>query len=48
MGIYETWIVRRLLDLAMRSCLLDHYRQRMIETGRGDDVAGAIDDDRDL
>ena len=32
MGIYETWIVPRMLDLAMRSRLLDHYRQWTIET----------------
>jgi ubiquinone/menaquinone biosynthesis C-methylase UbiE len=35
MGVYETWIVPRLLDLAMRNRLLDHYRQRTIETARG-------------
>ncbi len=35
MGLYETWIVPRLLDLAMRNRLLDHYRQRTIETARG-------------
>ena len=35
MGLYERWIVPRLLDLAMRSRVLDHYRQRTIETARG-------------
>ena len=35
MGLYETWIVPRLLALAMRNRLLDHYRQRTIETARG-------------
>ena len=35
MGVNETWIVPRLLDLAMRNRLLDHYRQRTIETARG-------------
>jgi ubiquinone/menaquinone biosynthesis C-methylase UbiE len=35
MGVYERWIVPRLLDLAMRSRLLDNYRQRTIETARG-------------
>jgi ubiquinone/menaquinone biosynthesis C-methylase UbiE len=35
MGFYERRIVPRLLDLAMRSRLLDHYRQRTIETARG-------------
>ena len=35
MGFYERWIVPRLLDLAMRNRLLDHYRQRTIETARG-------------
>jgi SAM-dependent methyltransferase len=34
MGVYERSIVPRLLDLAMRSKLLDHYRQRTIETAR--------------
>src|SRR5271167_1966163 len=29
-GVYETWIVPRLLDLAMRNRLLGHYRQRTI------------------
>ena len=35
MGFYERWIVPRLLDLAMRNRLLDHYRQRTIEIARG-------------
>jgi ubiquinone/menaquinone biosynthesis C-methylase UbiE len=35
MGVYEHWIVPRLLDLAMRNRLLDHYRQRTIETVQG-------------
>ena len=34
-GVYERWILPRLLDLAMRNPLLDHYRQRTIETARG-------------
>ena len=34
-GVYERWILPRLLDLAMRNRLLDHYRQRTIETARG-------------
>jgi hypothetical protein len=35
MGVYEKWVLPRLLDLAMRNRLLDHYRQRTIETARG-------------
>ena len=35
MGLYERWIVPRLLELAMRNRLLDHYRQQTIETARG-------------
>ena len=35
MGFYKTWIVPRLLDLAMRNRLLDHYRQRTVEMARG-------------
>jgi ubiquinone/menaquinone biosynthesis C-methylase UbiE len=35
MGVYERWIVPRLLDLAMRNGLLHHYRQQTIETARG-------------
>jgi len=34
-GFYERWILPWLLDLSMRSRLLDHYRQRTIETARG-------------
>jgi ubiquinone/menaquinone biosynthesis C-methylase UbiE len=34
-GVYERWIVPRLLDLAMRNRLLDDYRQRTIRTARG-------------
>jgi ubiquinone/menaquinone biosynthesis C-methylase UbiE len=34
-GIYERWILPRLLDLAMRNRLPDDYRQRAIETARG-------------
>jgi ubiquinone/menaquinone biosynthesis C-methylase UbiE len=35
MGLYERWILPRLLDLSMRNRLLDHHRQRTIETARG-------------
>jgi ubiquinone/menaquinone biosynthesis C-methylase UbiE len=35
MGVYERWILPRLLDLAMRNRLLDDYRQRTIERARG-------------
>jgi ubiquinone/menaquinone biosynthesis C-methylase UbiE len=35
MGVYERWILPRLLDLAMRNRLLDDYRQRTIEMARG-------------
>ena len=35
MGVYERWVLPRMLDLAMRNKLLDHYRQRTIETARG-------------
>src|SRR5271155_3138160 len=35
MGVYERWILPRLLDLAMRNRALDHYRERTIETARG-------------
>jgi SAM-dependent methyltransferase len=34
-GFYERWIVPRLLDLAMRNRLLDHYRQQTIASARG-------------
>jgi hypothetical protein len=35
MGVYERWIVPRLLDLAMRNRLLHHYRQQTIALARG-------------
>jgi ubiquinone/menaquinone biosynthesis C-methylase UbiE len=35
MGVYERWIVPRLLELAMQNRLLDHYRQQTIETAQG-------------
>jgi hypothetical protein len=35
MGVYQHWIVPRLIDLAMRNRLLDYYRQRTIEPARG-------------
>jgi ubiquinone/menaquinone biosynthesis C-methylase UbiE len=35
MGVYERWIVPRLLDLAMRNRLLHHYRQQTIASARG-------------
>jgi SAM-dependent methyltransferase len=35
MGVYERWIVPRLLDLAMQNRLLDYYRHQTIETARG-------------
>ena len=35
MGFYERRIVPRLLDLAMRNRLLDHYRQQTIASARG-------------
>src|SRR6266850_1575534 len=34
-GVYERWILPRLLDLSMRNRLLDHYRQRTIGAARG-------------
>jgi ubiquinone/menaquinone biosynthesis C-methylase UbiE len=34
-GVYERWILPRLLDLAMRDRLLDDYRQHAIEMARG-------------
>src|SRR5438132_14297304 len=34
-GVYERWILPRLLDLAMQNRLLDHYRQRAIGAARG-------------
>src|ERR1700730_3384591 len=35
MGVYERWIVPRLLDLAMRNRVLDPYRQGTIERAQG-------------
>jgi len=35
MGFYERWIVPRLLDLAMRNRLLDHYRHQTIASAPG-------------
>jgi hypothetical protein len=35
MGVYERWILPRLLDLAMRDRRLLLYRQRTIEKARG-------------
>jgi ubiquinone/menaquinone biosynthesis C-methylase UbiE len=35
MGLYERWILPRLLDLSMRQRRLDRYRQRTIEMARG-------------
>ena len=35
MGVYKRWIVPRLLDLAMRNRLLDHYRHQTIASARG-------------
>jgi len=34
-GVYERWILPRLLDLSMRNRLLDPYRQRAIGVARG-------------
>jgi ubiquinone/menaquinone biosynthesis C-methylase UbiE len=35
MGVYERWIVPRLLELAMQNRLLDHYRHQTIALARG-------------
>ena len=35
MGVYERWILPRLLDLAVRNRSLHHYRQQTNETARG-------------
>jgi ubiquinone/menaquinone biosynthesis C-methylase UbiE len=35
MGVYERWIVPRLLELAMRNRLLEHYRHQTIASARG-------------
>jgi ubiquinone/menaquinone biosynthesis C-methylase UbiE len=35
MGFYETWVLPRLLDLAMRNHVLDPYRRGAIESAHG-------------
>src|SRR6202521_5389052 len=35
MGVYERWIVPRLLELAMQNRLLDHYRHQTIASALG-------------
>ena len=35
MGLYENWVLPRLLDLAMRNDLLDTYRRSAISSARG-------------
>src|ERR1700756_1063428 len=35
MGFYERWIVPRLLDLAMRNRVLDHFRHQTVASARG-------------
>ena len=35
MGLYENWVLPRLLDLAMRNHVLDAYRRRAIESAHG-------------
>jgi hypothetical protein len=35
MGLYEKWVLPRLLDLAMRNDILDYYRRRTIASARG-------------
>jgi ubiquinone/menaquinone biosynthesis C-methylase UbiE len=35
MGLYEKWVLPRLLEFAMRNHALDRYRQRTTETARG-------------
>ena len=35
MGLYENWVLPRLLDLAMRNHVLDGYRRRTIEAANG-------------
>jgi hypothetical protein len=35
MGVYERWVLPRLLDLAMRDRRLASYRQRTINSARG-------------
>jgi len=35
MGLYENWVLPRLLDLAMRNHVLDAYRRRAIKSAHG-------------
>lgn len=35
MGLYENWVLPRLLDLAMRNHVLDSYRRRAINSAHG-------------
>ena len=35
MGLYENWVLPRLLDLAMRNRVLDAYRRKAITSARG-------------
>src|SRR5690349_13532495 len=35
MGFYESWVLPRLLDLAMRNQILDTYRRRAITSAQG-------------
>jgi ubiquinone/menaquinone biosynthesis C-methylase UbiE len=35
MGLYENWVLPRLLDLAMRNHVLDTYRRRAIKSAHG-------------
>ena len=35
MGIYENWVLPRLLDLAMRNQVLDSYRRGPIKSAHG-------------
>lgn len=35
MGLYQRWVLPRLLELAMRQKVLDQYRQRAIASARG-------------
>ena len=35
MGLYENWVLPRLLDLAMRNHVLNGYRRRTIKTANG-------------
>lgn len=36
MGVYQRWIVPRLVDSAMRNQLLDHYREEVIVAAKGE------------